>query len=150
MLSAPPEYLIIKKEILMYYIKGVYMEEYSWRLMLFSYTHVMLAALFSFFISFVFIFLSRWINSNKFKFELKQKITVLKSFSDVKPNLIQYVISISFHWGNYTLSFCSCFSGEKLSPHLSNQTVRMWIFIFVIFPRFSKVLWYQVPLHVWI
>ena len=83
MLSPPPEYLIIKKDILMYYIKEVYTEEYSWRLVLYSvhtcYTSgtlscileenfQKLARLVSHF--FFVIFVSRWINSNKFKFEL--------------------------------------------------------------------------------
>ena len=33
----------------------------------------------------------------------------------------------------------------KAPEQVSNQTVQMWIFIFLISPRSSKVFWYQDP-----
>ena len=62
---------------------------------------------------------------------------------------MQCKLNISFHWGTCTLSFFHFFSGEKKTREfMSNQTVHRWIFIFLITPCSSKLLWYQVPFHV--
>ena len=78
LLSASSGYLIIKKIRLMYYTKGVYTEDYSWILLLFLihiyYTSIILCVYWrrifktsALDLSLRFIFLSRWINSNKFE-----------------------------------------------------------------------------------
>ena len=56
----------------------------------------------------------------------------------IKPSAVQYKLNISFCWGTYTLSFFMF----KACEHVNDQTVYMWIFIFLIFPHSSKVLCY--------
>ena len=60
------------------------------------------------------------------------------SFLLIKRNAVEYKFSISFHWGTCTLSFFMF----KACEHVSNQTVHIWIFIFLISPCSSKFLWY--------
>ena len=67
------------------------------------------------------------------------------SFLLIKPSAVQYKLSISFCWGTCTLSFFFLF---KAREHVRNQTVHMWIFIYLVSPGSSKVLWYQVPFRV--
>ena len=67
------------------------------------------------------------------------------SFLLIKPSAVQYELSISFRQGISTLSF---FFMVKAREHVSNQTVHMWIFIFLISRRSSRVLWYQVSFRV--
>ena len=55
---------------------------------------------------------------------------------------VQYKLNISFWWGTCTFIFFHVYSDEKKArKHKSNQTVHMWIFIFLISPRSSKALW---------
>ena len=63
------------------------------------------------------------------------------SFLLIKPSAVQIELSISFCWGTCTLPFFMF----KVHEHASNQTVHMWILIFLISLISSKVLWYQVP-----
>ena len=56
----------------------------------------------------------------------------------IKPSAVQYKLNISFCWDTYTLSFFIF----KAREHVNNQTVYMWIFIFLISPHSSKVLCY--------
>ena len=56
----------------------------------------------------------------------------------IKPSAVQYKLSMSFRWGTCTFSFFM-FKARELY---------MWIFIFLISPCSSKVLWYQEPFRV--
>ena len=56
----------------------------------------------------------------------------------IKPIAVQHKLSISFRWGTCTFSFFM-FKAREL---------HMWIFIFLISPCSSKVLWYQEPFRV--
>ena len=56
---------------------------------------------------------------------------------------MQYSIHLAFHFAGALVLFP--FFMFKAREYVSNQTVRMWIFDFLISPRSSKVLWYQVP-----
>ena len=55
------------------------------------------------------------------------------------PHFVEALVLYHFH----------IFSGEKKArEHRCNQTIHMWIFTFLIYPRSSKVLWYQLPFQV--
>ena len=56
----------------------------------------------------------------------------------IKPSAVQYKLSMSVRWGTCTFFFFM-FKARELY---------MWIFIFLISPCSSKVLWYQEPFRV--
>ena len=64
---------------------------------------------------------------------------------------MQYSINLTFHVIKTLVLYLFLMSSVvKRRPLniISNQTVHMWIFVFLISSCFCKVLWYHVPFHV--